>query len=296
MIMNPAGGSVQPKAPSAMPDPSNPAQQYNSFAQGLAGNSQAQLGNQLAQLGVAQQGAGINYNYQLQGSQNSLANQLANQGLSQQQLGLSGQSIQAQQGLLGTQRGLASQQYGLTQADYQRQSQGAALQYGQEKQQLTQGSAASGVMGTAGYGYKQGQQAQQYGLTQAGISAGEQQAALGYQGQQAGFNYQGGSLSRAMLGLGIQQSSLNLQGSYAKQQAGLQQSELGSNYGLQQQASKLAEQGMTMGASANLGNQLSQYAYGILGSGGAMFGNGNISGSNQAYQNALNGPSSFQGG
>lgn len=175
----------------------------------------------------------------------------ANAALGQEQLGLQGQGLAAQAGLLGTQYGiqqqtlqgqeqLAATQYGLSQQDIAAQRANQTQAYGNTVQN-TQGSlAASGALNTGGSKQTQATNSFQNQQAQAAITRQQQgeQAQYGFQQQQFGLEAQGqaaqqayslGDIARGQQGLNLsaQANGLSLdqtinQVGYGMQQAGLQ--------------------------------------------------------------------------
>ena len=166
--------------------------------------AEAGIGGLPASLGL--QGAELQQTTALQGQQlqNQLAgNQISSQGIAEQ-LGIQGEQYGLQQQLAGIQQGQLTYNEGL-----------------QQSQTQVQG-AATGTLGTQGYGQKQGQIAEQYQVGSAELAnqlAGE---GVTYKGEQLSAGNQQAQLANTAAGLGISQQQLQAQLAQGMTQIGIQ--------------------------------------------------------------------------
>jgi hypothetical protein len=180
-VGNQGGNAAAGITPSAPVTPTQTAaQQQASALQGLLGPGLA-----LSQAGYQQQGDALQNQAALYGQSTAYQTGLENQSLQQQLAGygLQSESLGLQEGLTSQQYGLQQQQFGLQGQSLQEQQAQAQTGYQQGLQQLTQGSAASGVLNSGTQRQGETNLSTQLGYTEEQI--GNSQAQLGLQQQGA---------------------------------------------------------------------------------------------------------------
>jgi hypothetical protein len=222
---------------------------------------------QLGEMGVSSEEGLLQLAPQLFGLQQGYlgaqyANQLGQYGIQGQQLGLQGQGLGLQQKYLGQQEQTAAQQYGLQTGaggTFSLENLQNQLQAAQQNLATTGNTAASGAIGSRGYGIQMGENALQNYLNTQGLKNTEQEAKLGYQAQQQGFGYQQGQLGLSQAGLGLQQSGL-----------GLEEQMAGAQYGYQSTQNRVQGAETQMSDYSQLLQQLAQLSGNVTGAGAGL--------------------------
>lgn len=237
-----------------MATPTSAQQVINAGTATQVAGTQLTVDELMGQLGLNTSGANEAQAYgNLQGQYTE-----ANADISNQQLGLQGQGLAAQQGLLETQYGiqgqtlqgeetLAGQQNTLANQGYADQATNQALQYKNQVQGQAGAAAASGAINTEGNKQAVATNAtenqlatNQLGRSEQGTADSyayqQQQFGLEAQGQAAQENYSLGSIGRGEAGLGLTAQANGLstdqtinQINYGMQQAGLQGQQANDN-------------------------------------------------------------------
>ena len=213
----------------------------------------------------------------------------ANALLGMEQLGLQGQGLQAQEGLLNTQYGiqqktlqgqeqLAGTQYGLSQQDIAAQRAQQGISYGNQVSGTQNQLASSGALNSQGSKQAQGTNAAENTLAQMGITRQQQgeQAAYGFQKEQFGLEQQGeaaqqayslGDIARGEQGLGLaaQANGLSVQQLINQTQYGMGQAGYQAS---QQEGGLYGQVGQAIGQGA-------QYSAGAIGY-SALLGGANL--------------------
>jgi hypothetical protein len=168
--------------------------------------------------------------YQLTGTNliNQAANQLGQYGISAAQLGLQGQGLQAEAGLLGTTSALEQQEQNIQWKQYPEQLAEAALNYKNNQTNLTGNLAASGALNTTGSQQQQNLLSQNYQWQTTDIERAAEESALQQKGALAQQQYSAADIARQQQNLalvaqanGLSQQEVVQQLGYGLKQAGL---------------------------------------------------------------------------
>lgn len=158
------------------------------------------------------------------------AYQLAQGGINMQQIGLQGQGLAAQAGLLGTTSQAEQYEAGLQAQQYPEQLAEAALNYGANKQSLQGNLAASGATNTVGAKTQQNLLDKNYQYQQADINRAGKEAFTQQVATLAQQKYSAGDIARQQQNLQLVAESNGLSMQEVQQQLGYGLAQSGLDY------------------------------------------------------------------